>query len=247
MKETFTGEERKFIKRLHRRLTEAITTFGLIDKGDKIILGLSGGKDSLALLHLLGGRMTRSGGYFTIEAAHVRMKGVNYETSTDYLAAEAARYAIPLHILDAEMPIDRNERRTPCYLCARNRRKALFNLAQSIGASKIALGHHRDDLIKTALMNLTFNGSFTTMPARLDFDKMPLSLIRPLALIDESDIVRLSEILQFQQMKHSCPNEDFTSRTQIERVLLEMQTLTPDAKDSIWHALIKTASTDGQI
>lgn len=226
-------------KRLHRRLKSAITSFTLIERGDKILLGLSGGKDSLALLRLLGERMAHSGGFFTIVAAHVRMEGIEYESDTNYLAREAEAFAIPFHVLTANFPTDRRPDRAPCFLCARNRRKALFEFAQAIGCTKIALGHHRDDIVRTALMNLTLNGSFSTMPARLDFRKMPLSIIRPLAMTSEDDLREYARLCRFQPMRHSCPFEKATVRTSIEGMLLEMERLTPSYRENVFHALLK--------
>lgn len=95
---------------------------------------------------------------------------------------------IPLYIRTGKFETDRNPKRTPCFLCAWNRRKILFNLAQEIGCNKIALGHHQDDILHTALMNLTFSGSFSTMPACLEMEKFPITIIRPLCRVKEEDL-----------------------------------------------------------
>lgn len=225
------------MRRIHRLMGRAIMTYHLIEHGDRILLGLSGGKDSLALLRLLGERMMHSGGYFSVEAIHVRMKSVPYASSTDYLQAECDRWQIPLHVVETDFEPDWKQGRTPCYLCARRRRSSIFEAAQRLGCRKIALAHHQDDVVKTALMNLTYNGSFSSMTARLDLDKMPLSIIRPFYYVPEEMLSRLAALCKFQPLLRQCPQEGTTTRTEIDRVVSAMQSLTPDYRESIMHAL----------
>ena len=117
------------------------------------------------------------------------------------------------------------------------RRKELFNLAQELGCNKIALGHHQDDLIHTALMNLTFQGRFDTMPASLKMRKMPLTIIRPLCMIEEQDIKVYAEMRGYQKQKKLCPYESDSHRTDIKRLYNEMEQINPEARFSIWRAL----------
>jgi tRNA(Ile)-lysidine synthase TilS/MesJ len=117
------------------------------------------------------------------------------------------------------------------------RRKEMFNLAQELGCNKIALGHHQDDFISTALMNLTFQGRFDTMPARLKMRKMPLEIIRPLCLIPEDDIKAYAQLKGYQKQKKLCPYETNSHRTDIKRLYDEMQQLNPEARYSIWRAI----------
>ena len=233
-------------KRLQRKVGEALGTFGLIERGDRILIGLSGGKDSLALLDLLGERMTRSGGYFEVEALHVRMRGVDYESDTAYLEQMAARYHIPLHVVETGFEPDRNEKRTPCFLCSWHRRKQLFEQAQLLHCNKIALGHHLDDLLRTAMMNLTFNGAFSTMAVKQPYRKMPLTIIRPLALIPESDLRLWAELQHYQPVCKICPHDRETNRTHIENVLQEMERLNPDYRSNFLRAL-QTRNADTQL
>lgn len=119
-------------RRLQKRLGQAIKTFNLIEKGDRILLGLSGGKDSLSLLDLLGERMLHSNGYFCVEAVHVRMKNIHYETDVQYLKDRCNKWRIPLHVIETGYEEDRDKKRTPCFLCSWNRRKVLFSQAQAL-------------------------------------------------------------------------------------------------------------------
>ena len=129
------------------------------------------------------------------------------------------------------------KQKQPCFLCSWNRRKQLFNLAQELGCNKIALGHHQDDILHTALMNLTFQSHFATMPVRLKMRKMPLTLIRPLCLIQETDIKAWAELQGYEPQKKRCPYETSSNRTSIKAVYDQLEQLNPEVRYSLWSAL----------
>ena len=230
-------------ERIQRRFGRAIGQYRLIDDGDHILVGLSGGKDSLCLLELLARRSRIQRPQFTVEALHVRMENVSYETDTTYLQHFCDELGVPLHIIttsfDSQLSANNPQfkQKPPCFLCSWQRRKQLFNLAQQLGCNKIALGHHQDDIIKTALMNLTFQGQFSTMPALLRMRKMPLTIIRPLCLVEEADIRTYAEQQGYQKQVKQCPYEHATNRTDIEDLFDRMQQLNPEARYSVWNAL----------
>jgi tRNA(Ile)-lysidine synthase TilS/MesJ len=234
-------EQQFLLRRLNERFVKAFVRYRLLADDDHVLVGLSGGKDSLLLTELLGRRAQISHPRFRVEAVHVRMENLSYETSTAYLQQFCDDLQVPLHVVttrfDPRLSEDSQKPKPACFLCSWNRRKQLFNLAQELGCNKIALGHHRDDLIHTALMNLTFQGRFGTMPARLVMRKMPLSIIRPLCLIDEADIIRYAQLSGYQQVLKLCPYEHDTHRTSVARLFDEMQRLNPEARYSIWQAL----------
>lgn len=229
-------------KRLQRLVGEAVKDFGLIEPEDRILIGLSGGKDSLALLDLMGERMKRSNGYFSLEAVHVRMSNIQYESDTSYLEQKAAAWGVPFHVVETGFEADRNEKRTPCFLCSWNRRKTLFSVAQNLGCTKIALGHHQDDILNTALMNLTFNGSFSTMSVRISMRKFPLTIIRPLARIAESELREWADLKQYMPVKKVCPFDKVSNRTEIQKVTEQMALVNPDYRQNLWHALLKAGA-----
>lgn len=127
-------------KRLRRRFADGVREFSLIEPGDHLLLGLSGGKDSMALLELLGDAKRRAGGRFEVSALHVRMDNVDYQSDTSYLERQAEVSGVRLYVKTASFEPDRNERRSPCFLCSWTRRKVLFSTAQELGCNKIALG-----------------------------------------------------------------------------------------------------------
>jgi tRNA(Ile)-lysidine synthase TilS/MesJ len=228
-------------KRLYERFVRAFVTYHLLEDDDYVLVGLSGGKDSLLLTELLAKRARIDKPRFRVEAVHVRMENIHYETSTDYLQQFCASLNVPLHIVTTRF--EESEQKPACFLCSWYRRKELFNLAQQLGCNKIALGHHRDDIIHTTLMNLTFQGRFDTMSPLLRMRKMPLTIIRPLCLIDEADIRRYAELSAYEKVVKTCPYEHDTNRTAIAELFARMEQMNPEARFSIWKAL----ETEGKL
>lgn len=227
--------------RLKKQFAKAVTEFGLIADGDHMLIALSGGKDSLLLTELLGRRSLIHRPRFKVSAVHVRMENIPYETDTAYLSDFCAANHVQLHVVtthfDAE-PSTAGQRHKPeCFLCAWQRRKKIFDLAQTLGCQKIAIGHHMDDILHTALMNELFEGRFASMPVKLKMQKMPLTIIRPLALCCESDILLYSRQQGYRQQKKSCPFERKTHRAQVADLFRQMEELNPEARYSLWHAL----------
>lgn len=236
----------KLRARLTRRFHKACADYGLIADGDHILIGLSGGKDSLALVELLGRRARIYKPHFRVTAVHVRVKERAYQTDLSYLESFCADAGVPLLVRDTEIGENSqiinhkskiSEASNPCFLCSWYRRKALFEVAQELGCNKIALGHHRDDVAQTLLMNLVFQGAFATIPPILPMEKMPLALIRPLYLIDEADISRYAELRGYQRPPKLCPFEHVTSREKVKDLLCQIKQINPEAMDSIFGAM----------
>ena len=222
-----------------RGFREGVKEFNLITPSDVILIGLSGGKDSLALLDLMGDMQRRSNNGFTLHALHVRMTGVDYQSDTTYLRSQCERNGITFHERRVSFEADRNERRTPCFLCSWNRRKTLFEVAQELGCNKIALGHHQDDILHTALMNLSYAGSFSTMPCYLKMQKMPLAIIRPLCMVKESLLKEWAKKSEYQPLIKLCPHERASKRTEIAYLFEQMEKQNPEFRANLWNALLK--------
>lgn len=226
--------------RLTKRFHKACADYGLITDNDHILIGLSGGKDSLALVELLGKRAQIHVPHFQVTAVHVRVKERDYHSDLTYLEDFCARARVPFIVRDTE--IGAEEKKDPCFLCSWFRRKALFDAAQELGCNKIALGHHKDDVVETLLMNLIFQGSISTIAPVLQMDKMPIQMIRPLCLIDEKDLSRYAQLSQYEKQIKFCPLEKVSSRTEVKQLLTHLESLNPNVRDSIWSAMenIKT-------
>ena len=250
MKSDNDTESRRLEKRLNERFVKAMATYHLIEDDDRILVGLSGGKDSLLLLELLAKRAKILHPRFSIEALHVRMENIHYETDSSYLQGFCDNLGIRLHVRTTKFELESVEnlaclesrqrlrrQKQPCFLCSWMRRKELFNLAQELGCNKIALGHHQDDLIHPALMSLIFQGRFDTMPASLKMRKMPLTIIRPLCMIEEKDIKAYTEMRDYQKQTKLCPYETDSHRTEIKGLYDRIEQINPEARFSIWRAL----------
>jgi len=230
-------EEERLEKRLVTRFWKAVGQYRLIEDGDNILVGLSGGKDSLFLLEMLARRMNTPPKHYRVAALHVRMDNISYETDTKYLERFCASLGVTLYVRTTSFDASTDTRKSPCFLCSWYRRKILFNLAQELGCNKIALGHHQDDIIHTTLMNTFFTGNFSTMPARLQMRKMPLTLIRPLCMETEDDIRQYATLKGYQKQIKLCPYEKDSHRDEISRLFEEIVKVSPEARQSIWKAL----------
>lgn len=241
-----TPEEQELIRlrsRLTKRFHKACADYSLIEDGDLILIGLSGGKDSLALIEFLGRRAQIYVPHFRVTAVHVRVRERAYQSDLSYLEEFCREWQVPFRVCDTEIkPLPEDaapKEKDPCFLCSWYRRKALFETAKSLGCNKIALGHHRDDIVETLLMNLIFQGSFGTIMPMLQMDKMPLKLVRPLCLIDESDLVRYAALRGYEKQPKLCPFEKESSRATVKTLLHDLEKLNPNVRESMWNAITK--------
>lgn len=234
------NETDKLEQRIRERFVKAFVTYHLLEDDDRVLVGLSGGKDSLCLLEMLAKRARISHPRFQVEALHVRMENIAYRTSTEYLERFCNDLNVTLHIRTTSFENNEDMKQKPaCFLCSWNRRKIMFNLAQELGFNKIALGHHQDDLLNTTLMNLFYQGRFDTMPALLRMRKMPIAIIRPLCMVEEADIKRYAELRGYEKQEKVCPFEHDTNRTAMDNLFKEIERLSPDVRHSMWNALVR--------
>lgn len=230
-------EEDKTLYRINKRFLKGITDYGLISDGDKILVGLSGGKDSMALLELLAMRSRIFKPRFTVMAVHVEMSNIEYKSDTTYLREFAESLGVEFVTYTTSFDPTTDTRKSPCFLCSWNRRKALFTVAKEYGCNKIALGHHNDDILETLLMNMTFQGAISTMPPRLVMRKFDMTIIRPMCLIHESDLVEMARIRGYHKQIKNCPYEKDSHRSDMKEVLRRLQEMNPEARYSLWNSM----------
>ncbi len=227
--------------RLAKKTTRAITEFGLIEDGDRVMVGLSGGKDSWALLAILDVLRRRAPIDFSLVAVNVDS---GYEDYRHDLVAEAcAARGWEFHhvhtsigetidtVLDADA--------TPCSLCARLRRGVLYRLAGDVGATKIALGHHADDFVETLLLNTFFAGALKAMPARLVSDNGRHVVIRPLVYVYEAEARAYAKECGLPIIGCCCPacGDLSLERQRIKRLIMDLEREHPDLKSSLLRSL----------
>lgn len=230
-------EEAKLMRRIEQRFMKGIVQYGLIEEGDKILVGLSGGKDSLALLELLARRSRIYKPRFSVVAVHVVMTNIAYESDMDYLRTYAEGLGVPFVRYETSFDPSTDNRKSPCFLCSWNRRKALFTVAKEQGCNKIALGHHMDDILETLLMNMTFQGAFSTMPPRLVMRKFDMTIIRPICLVHESDLVEMAALRGYRKQIKNCPYEKDSHRSEMKDVLKRLEAMNPEARFSLWSSM----------
>ncbi len=242
--EKIAHENNKLHKRLCRQVGQAIGDFNMIEDGDRVMVCLSGGKDSYALLDILLTLRERAPIHFDIVAVNLDQKQPNFPAHVlpDYLS----KLGVPFHIenQDTYSIVKRviPEGKTTCSLCSRLRRGILYRVADELGATKIALGHHRDDIMETFFLNMFFGGKLKGMPAKLQSDDGKHIVIRPLAYVKESDSTRYAEIKQFPIIPCDlCGSQENLQRKQIKGLLREWDKKFPGRVDNIFAALSTVA------
>ena len=233
-------EINKLSKRLHRQVGQAIGDFNLIEAGDKVMVCLSGGKDSYALLDILIELRRRAPVRFDLVAVNLDQKqpGFPEHVLPEYLKSRD----IPFHIegQDTYSIVKRlvPEGQTMCSLCSRLRRGILYRVAGELGATKIALGHHRDDMLQTLFMNMFFGSRLKGMPPKLVSDDGKNIVIRPLAYVAETDLERWAAHRQFPIIPCSlCGNQENLQRVQMKKMLREWERQFPGRLDNIFTAM----------
>ena len=229
--------EQQIRRKIERRFKKALTDYKMLDDGDRILVALSGGKDSLALLEFLAARSRILKPRISLVAAHIRLRNIEYLSDATILKEFCARNGVEFHLVESEFDASTDKRKSPCFLCSWNRRKALFTLAQELGCNKLALGHNMDDFLETMLMNITFQGAFSAMAPTMQMKKFPLTVIRPLCLVDEKEIETLSKLAQYPQQVKRCPYERDSNREQMKQLLGHLETLNPEARYNLWGSM----------
>jgi tRNA 2-thiocytidine biosynthesis protein TtcA len=222
---------------LRRSVGKAIHQYQMIENGDRIAVGVSGGKDSLSLLNLLSERRRRVPIQYDLVAIHIDLgfDGTGKEIEPYFRQEE-----IPYRIEETRIgPIAHSEinRENPCFLCARLRRKRLFELADGMGCRKVALAHHRDDIIETLLLNMFYGGEIGTMIPHQRLFKGKLSIIRPLALTDEDAIWRYAKAQAFPIIESGCPTTEDSERNRIKAILAELTRNNKKIKGNIFRSM----------
>jgi tRNA 2-thiocytidine biosynthesis protein TtcA len=240
----FTRKQRfeagKLEKRLCRLVGEAIGDYGMIEAGDRVMVCLSGGKDSYALLDVLIKLRERAPLRFELVAVNLDQRHPGYPEHVlpDYLKSLGIPFRI--EVQDTYSVVKRliPEGETMCSLCSRLRRGVLYRVARELGATKIALGHHRDDILETFFLNLFFGGKMKAMSPKLQSDDGQHVVIRPLAYVAESDLEAYAEVKRFPIIPCDlCGSQPTLQRKQVKEMLREWEKRHPGRVDSMFRAL----------
>jgi tRNA 2-thiocytidine biosynthesis protein TtcA len=231
--------------RLAKKTTKAIVDYGMIEDGDRVMVGLSGGKDSWALLQILDVLRQRAPISFSLIAVNVDSGYKEYKHALIAKTCEARGWEYRIEHTDIgeliEDILDANQ--TPCSLCARLRRGVLYRIAKEVGATKIALGHHADDFIETLLLNIFFAGALKAMPAKLVSDDGVNVVIRPLVLVGEDEARAYAKESELPIIGCCCPacGDLGLQRQRMKKLLMDLEVEHPGVKNSVLKALSNVA------
>jgi tRNA 2-thiocytidine biosynthesis protein TtcA len=231
--------------RLAKKVTKAIVDYEMIEDGDRVMVGLSGGKDSWALLQILDVLRQRAPISFSLVAVNVDSGYKAYKHDVIAQTCEARGWEYRIEHTDIgeliEDILDADQ--TPCSLCARFRRGVLYRIATEVGATKIALGHHADDFIETLLLNVFFAGSLKAMPAKLVSDDGAHVVIRPLVLTGEDEARMYAKECELPIIGCCCPacGDLGLQRQRVKRLLMDLEVEHPGVKQSMLKALANVA------
>ena len=235
-------EANKLRKRLRRQVGEAIGDYGMIAPGDRVMVCVSGGKDSFGLLDILLSLKDRAPFGFEVIAVNLDQKQPDFpadvlprylaERGIDHRIVEQDTYSVVKRVIP--------EGGTMCSLCSRLRRGVLYRVASELGATRIALGHHRDDILATFFLNLFFGGKLKTMPPKLVSDDGRHVVIRPLAYVRERDLARYADLMAFPIIPcNLCGSQEHLQRRQVTAMLRDWEKKFPGRIESIYNALAK--------
>ena len=216
----------------------AIDSYEMIDNGDKIAVGISGGKDSLTLLYALAELRRFYPKKFDLIAITVNLGFDNFDTAKiEQLCKELD---VPYYIVDTEIydiVFNVRKEKNPCSLCAKMRKGALNQKLNDLGCNKIAYAHHKDDFIETFLMSLLYEGRIHTFSPKTYLDKSELMVIRPLMYINEGEIISFKNDMQLPVIKSPCPADGYTKRENAKQTLAKLENETPGCKQRIFSAI----------
>ena len=225
-------------KEIRSLMGKAIHRYGLIQDGDRILVGVSGGKDSLTLLYLLNERAKRVPIHYDLIPVHIDLgfSSNRMEALKDFFDERGLTY----HIEETQigkLAHSAENRENPCFLCSWERRKHIFHLAQRLNCNKIAFGHHKDDIIETLLLNIFYSAEISTMLPIQNLFKGKMTIIRPLALVEERQIERFAREKRLPVGASGCPSSGKTKRKEVKSLLEMLEKQNRRIKGNIFRAL----------
>jgi tRNA(Ile)-lysidine synthase TilS/MesJ len=237
MKTTLSKYQNRHIEYVKNKVAKALMDYQLVSKGDRILAAVSGGKDSLVMLETLAAVQKFDFVDFELQALHIDVKDVPYAVDKDFLKDFCRNLGIKINFVSLEADIEDRGKKSPCFVCSWNRRKALFNFTKDNGFQKLALGHHLDDAVETLLINMAYHGNIASMPAKLSMFEETFQLIRPLILLTNKDTSEFANIRKYPPLKQSCPFEDTTKRTTARELIQQLENIHPKARLNLFRSM----------
>ena len=227
------------LQQLLSHTRKAVDEYQMIQEGDHIAVGISGGKDSLTLLYALHGLKRFYPNHFELSAITVDL---GYEQCDFTPIKELCReMEIPYHIVQtdiAQILFEERKEKNPCSLCAKMRKGALNQAVKEIGCNKIAYAHHKDDIIETMILSLFFEGRFYSFSPKTYLDRMDLTVIRPIMFVDEADVIGFKNKYNLPVVKSACPVDGYTKRQYAKDLLVDLNRQYPGIKQRMFTAIL---------
>ncbi|MFD3158238.1 tRNA 2-thiocytidine biosynthesis TtcA family protein [Haloimpatiens sp. FM7330] len=226
------------MQKLLSKLRRCINDFKLIQEGDKICVGLSGGKDSIALLHLLKNYQIFSPEKFDLIAITL---DPGYGSNYSNLKKLCSEINVEYHIIEThikEIVFDIRKEKNPCSLCAKLRRGSLNDNAKKLGCNKVALGHHKNDAIETLLMSMFYEGRINCFNPKTYLSRIDITSIRPMVYINEEEIKNFADKYNFPIVKNPCPADGYTKREYMKNLTCKLEKDIPGIKDRLLNCLL---------
>lgn len=230
------------LQQLLSHTRKAVDTFSMIEDGDRIAIGVSGGKDSLTLALALKGLQRFYPKHFELQAFTVSLgfPGTDFSPVADFMAA----HDIPYQVIESdigEIVFEQRKEKNPCALCAKMRKGAFNDAAKAAGCNKVALGHHKEDAVETFLMSLLYEGRINTFSPVTHWDRIGLYSIRPLLFVSEQDIVYFANQNHLPIVKNPCPANGFTKREEAKQQLRQWNQRQHGTTDRIFRAILDSS------
>ena len=227
------------LQQLMSQTRRAIDDYGMIHTGDKIAIGISGGKDSLTLLYALHGLQRFYPEKFDLEAITVDLGNPDFDLSHIRHLCETMQ--IPYTVVKTEIAqivFEERKEKNPCSLCAKMRKGAINDAVKKLGCNKIAYAHHKDDIVETMMMSLIYEGHFYSFPPITHLDRTNLTVIRPLMYVSEADVKGFCRKYQLPVVKSPCPADGYTKRQYVKDLLRKLNLENPGVKDRMFSAIV---------
>lgn len=218
---------------------KAVDEYEMIEEGDKIAIGISGGKDSLTLLYALSGLRRFYPKHFEIVAVTVDLGFGNL--NLEPVKELCQELSVPYKIIEtqiAEIVFQERKETNPCSLCAKMRKGALNEAVKELGCNKVAYAHHKDDVVETMLLSLIYEGRLHSFSPRTYLDRMDLTVIRPLMFVDEADVIGFQNKYQLPVAKSPCPADGHTKREYVKNLLRQLNLENPGVKSRMFTAVL---------
>jgi tRNA(Ile)-lysidine synthase TilS/MesJ len=234
-----TKQQKTFITNIQKKIGKTIYNHKLIADGDKILVGLSGGKDSMILLDALAARKNAVPYKYSVIAAHINVTNVPYEADIDFMQEICNYYNIKFHKIDITLDLKKDPKLSTCFICSWHRRTELFKLTNRLNCNKLAFGHHLDDAIETLLMNMAFNAEISAMPYSVDMFNGKFQIIRPMLDIEEKYFIKYAKLKDFNREIKTCPYAKVSKREIARNYIKQLEKINKDVRRNLFKSMNK--------